>query len=99
MSSLTQFRHGTSSWSEAAWNGVFYPRGMKPGDYLAFYATQFTTVEADNTYYRVPGVPLQVVIVILMVLLGTLIQWKLTARRAPQTGPKSEASERPTHDD
>jgi len=48
---------------------------------------------------RVPGVPLQVVIVILMVLLGTLIQWKLTARRATQPGPKSEASERPTHDD
>jgi len=58
MSTLAQFRHGTSSWSEAAWNGVFYPRGMKPGDYLAFYATQFTSVEADNTYYRVPGVPL-----------------------------------------
>jgi hypothetical protein len=34
-----------------------------------------------------------------MVLLGTLIQWKLTARRATQPGPKSEASERPTHDD
>jgi uncharacterized protein YecE (DUF72 family) len=52
------FRYGTSSWSEAAWNGVFYPRGMKPADQLAFYATQFSTVEADTTYYRVPSVSL-----------------------------------------
>ncbi len=55
MSAMERFRFGTSSWSEASWNGVFYPRGTKPGDYLAFYATEFTTVEADNTYYRVPS--------------------------------------------
>jgi hypothetical protein len=50
---------------------------------------------------RVPGVPLQVVIVAMLVLIGTLIQLKLTARRAPpqQQRPKSETSERPTHDD
>lgn len=49
------FRYGTSSWSEASWAGVFYPPGTKPGDQLAYYATQFSTVEADNTYYRVPS--------------------------------------------
>jgi hypothetical protein len=48
---------------------------------------------------RVPGVPLQIVIVAALVLIGTLIQWKLAARRAPQPRPKSEASDRPTHDD
>jgi uncharacterized protein YecE (DUF72 family) len=46
--------HGTSSWSEKSWVGPFYPPGTKPGDYLTFYATQFSTVECDATYYRVP---------------------------------------------
>jgi hypothetical protein len=48
---------------------------------------------------RVPGLPLQIAIVVLLVLTGALIQWKLTARRAPEERPKSEKSERPTHDD
>jgi uncharacterized protein YecE (DUF72 family) len=52
------FRFGTSSWSEAAWKGVFYPRGLAPGDWLTHYATQFSTVEADTTYYRVPNASL-----------------------------------------
>jgi uncharacterized protein YecE (DUF72 family) len=47
-------RYGTSSWSEKSWVGPFYPKGTAPGDYLNYYATQFTTVEADVTYYRVP---------------------------------------------
>lgn len=54
MSAGSSFRYGTSSWSEASWKGVFYPSGTKPADFLALYATQFTTVEADTTYYRVP---------------------------------------------
>ncbi len=49
-----RLRHGTSSWSEKSWDGVFYPRGMPAGEYLAHYATQFDAVEADVTYYRVP---------------------------------------------
>jgi uncharacterized protein YecE (DUF72 family) len=52
---LSRLRLGTSSWSEKSWVGAFYPPGTKPADMLAFYATQFTTVEADNTYYRVPS--------------------------------------------
>jgi uncharacterized protein YecE (DUF72 family) len=48
-------RYGTSSWSTAGWVGPFYPQGMKPGDFLAHYATCFDTVEADVTYYRVPS--------------------------------------------
>jgi uncharacterized protein YecE (DUF72 family) len=47
--------YGTSSWSEAAWDGVFYPKGTKAADRLAWYATRFPTVEADVTYYRVPS--------------------------------------------
>ncbi|MEE8468806.1 MAG: DUF72 domain-containing protein [Planctomycetota bacterium] len=48
-------RLGTSSWSEKGWVGSFYPRGTAPRDFLAHYATHFDTVEADNTYYAVPG--------------------------------------------
>jgi Protein of unknown function DUF72 len=50
----SHFHHGTSSWSEKSWLGPFYPPGSKPADYLTHYATQFTTVERDATYYRVP---------------------------------------------
>jgi len=45
---------GTSSWSEPTWEGVFYPAGTRPADYLSHYATRFRTVEVDATYYRVP---------------------------------------------
>ena len=49
-----RLRYGTSSWSEKSWSGVFYPEGVLPGDWLTYYASQFDTVEADVTYYRVP---------------------------------------------
>jgi uncharacterized protein YecE (DUF72 family) len=45
---------GTSSWSEKAWVGPFYPEGTPPGDFLALYAERYPAVEADVTYYRVP---------------------------------------------
>ena len=45
---------GTSSWSESAWVGPFYPKGTKPGAFLTVYAEEFRAVEADVTYYRVP---------------------------------------------
>jgi len=51
-------RYGTSSWSEKSWVGPFYPPGTKPGDFLAHYATEFDTVEADVTYYRIPDAKL-----------------------------------------
>jgi uncharacterized protein YecE (DUF72 family) len=47
--------YGTSSWSEKSWVGPFFPPGTRPADFLAYYATQFATVEADTTYYRVPS--------------------------------------------
>jgi uncharacterized protein YecE (DUF72 family) len=50
-----RLRFGTSSWSEPAWVGPFYPVGTPPGDFLRSYATRFDTVEADVTYYRVPS--------------------------------------------
>lgn len=46
---------GTSSWSSKDWNGVFYPEGMAPADYLSHYATRFRSVEVDATFYRIPS--------------------------------------------
>ncbi|HVS89757.1 MAG TPA: DUF72 domain-containing protein [Candidatus Acidoferrum sp.] len=42
---------GTSAFTAAGWEGSFYPPGMKPHDFLSYYATQFATVEVDSTFY------------------------------------------------
>jgi hypothetical protein len=49
-------RIGTSAFNAAGWEGTFYPAGMKPAEYLTFYATQFDAVEVDSTFYRTPEV-------------------------------------------
>jgi uncharacterized protein YecE (DUF72 family) len=46
---------GTSAFTAAGWEGSFYPKGMRSADYLAFYATQFATVEVDSTFYGCPS--------------------------------------------
>lgn len=46
-------RIGASSWSAPSWEGVFYPKGTLPADYLSHYASQFDTVEVDSTFCRV----------------------------------------------
>jgi uncharacterized protein YecE (DUF72 family) len=46
---------GTSAFTADGWEASFYPRGMKPADYLSFYATKFNAVELDNTFYRAPA--------------------------------------------
>ncbi len=45
---------GTSAFTASGWEGVFYPKGLKPADYLSHYATQFGSVEVDSTFYRIP---------------------------------------------
>src|SRR6202521_5896860 len=46
---------GTSSFTASGWDGVFYPKGMRSADYLAFYAEHFPTVEVDSTFYGCPS--------------------------------------------
>jgi len=46
---------GTSAFTAAGWDGSFYPLGMKPADYLTYYATKFNSVEIDSTFYRTPS--------------------------------------------
>ena len=45
---------GTSSFTAAGWEGVFYPKGMRSADYVSFYAEHFHTVEVDSTFYGCP---------------------------------------------
>ncbi len=48
-------RLGTSAFTAEGWEGTFYPAGVKPGDFLKYYATKFDTVEVDSTFYRTPS--------------------------------------------
>jgi len=54
---MTELRIGTSAFTAAGWEDSFYPPGMKPADYLTYYATKFNAVEVDSTFYRTPSKP------------------------------------------
>jgi len=55
MAEKAEIRVGTSAFTAAGWEGSFYPAGMKPSEYLSYYATKFDTVEVDSTFYRTPA--------------------------------------------
>jgi uncharacterized protein YecE (DUF72 family) len=46
---------GTSGWSYPSWRPGFYPEGLQPVEFLAFYARRFETVELNSTGYRLPS--------------------------------------------
>jgi len=46
---------GTCSWSFDEWKGPFYPAHLPRREWLRWYAARFTAVEADSTFYGVPG--------------------------------------------
>lgn len=45
---------GTSGWSYDHWQGPFYPQNLPHGDWLAYYALHFRSVEINNSFYRLP---------------------------------------------
>ncbi len=45
---------GTSGFSYKEWKGSFYPKDLKDKEMLAYYAERFSTVEINNTFYRMP---------------------------------------------
>jgi uncharacterized protein YecE (DUF72 family) len=51
-----EIRLGTSAFTAAGWEQAFYLAGMKPADYLSYYATKFDAVEVDSTFYRTPAI-------------------------------------------
>ena len=46
---------GTSGWSYPGWRPGFYPAGLQPPEFLAFYAQRFPAVELNTTGYRLPA--------------------------------------------
>jgi uncharacterized protein YecE (DUF72 family) len=52
---LTRVSVGTSGWSYPTWRPGFYPAGLDPSQFLAYYAERFPTVELNTTGYRMPG--------------------------------------------
>lgn len=45
---------GTCGFSYSDWKGVFYPESINQANMLPYYATQFSAVELDFTYYAMP---------------------------------------------
>ena len=50
-----EIRIGTSGYHYQHWEGPFYPAGTSTTKMLAFYSTQFDTVELNNSFYRLPA--------------------------------------------
>ncbi len=46
---------GTSGFSYDHWRGRFYPEKLVKAKWLEFYVTHFTTVELNNSFYRLPS--------------------------------------------
>src|SRR5688572_22246563 len=47
-------RVGCSGYYYPQWKNKFYPAGMKPRDWLAYYSSVFNTVELNGTFYKMP---------------------------------------------
>ena len=46
---------GTSGWHYDHWRDRFYPEKLPKAEWLEFYAGHFTTVELNNSFYRLPS--------------------------------------------
>jgi uncharacterized protein YecE (DUF72 family) len=51
---MSKFHVGTMGWSYDFWKGGFYPENLSSDQLLTYYSKQFSTVEVDNTFYRIP---------------------------------------------
>ena len=47
-----RIRAGIGGWIYAPWRGVFYPKGLKQADELAYAASHLTSIEINATHYR-----------------------------------------------
>ena len=45
---------GTSGYSYKEWKGAFYPEDLPDKEMLAYYGTRLSSVEINNTFYRLP---------------------------------------------
>jgi uncharacterized protein YecE (DUF72 family) len=46
---------GCSGWHYAHWRGLYYPKELPKSKWLQFYSRQFSTVEVNNSFYKLPS--------------------------------------------
>ncbi len=51
-----RYHIGTSGWHYEHWRGRFYPEKLTKAKWLEFCISHFTTVELNNSFYRLPSV-------------------------------------------
>lgn len=51
MSGRAQARVGISGWQYKQWRGVFYPKGVRQADELAYAAERLTSIEVNGSFY------------------------------------------------
>lgn len=52
---MTEIRVGTSGWMYDGWRGALYPEKLPKRSWLDHYASQFSTAEINNAFYRTPS--------------------------------------------
>ncbi|MEM7080129.1 MAG: DUF72 domain-containing protein [Pseudomonadota bacterium] len=50
----TLLHSGTSGYAYKEWLGTFYPEDLSSDSWLSYYASQLSSVEINNTFYRMP---------------------------------------------
>ena len=50
-----QLRVGTSGYAYREWKPAFYPEDLAAKRFLNFYAEKLSSVEINNTFYRMPS--------------------------------------------
>jgi len=51
----TSIHIGTSGWNYKHWKNTWYPKEVKPSNFLEYYIKHFQTVEVNNTFYNLPA--------------------------------------------
>ena len=54
MTKQSKIRIGTSGWTYAHWQGVFYPEDVPKTKWLGYYGKHFNTVELNASFYYLP---------------------------------------------
>jgi uncharacterized protein YecE (DUF72 family) len=47
---------GTGGYTNPDWQGLLYPSGTRPAEYLRIYSQHFNAVELNSSFYGIPGV-------------------------------------------
>jgi uncharacterized protein YecE (DUF72 family) len=51
---MARARIGISGWVYAPWRGVFYPKGLRQADELAYASSHATSIEINSSFYGLP---------------------------------------------